>query len=79
MTTIFLSIMLVVLFLLGLFSPRLANKFQRQADNRATKLEGGARNRLWSPVARVVSRGIETNRKALKKAGELGKKTRGKL
>jgi hypothetical protein len=78
MTTLLLSIGLVVLFVIGLISPRLAGKIERKTNQEAGWLKRMS-NWFWDPITWWAKKSIEFTQKAIDTATRWGKKTHKKM
>ena len=72
-------IVCVVLFLLGLFSPRRGWRAQNDVDHALYKGEGKAGDKAPDALDGWVRKPFETSRKATDKSAEAGRKSRFKL
>jgi hypothetical protein len=74
MNNILIIVALIVVFFIGVISPRLAGKIQRKTDEKAGWLKRMA-NWLWDPITWWAKKSIELTRKLIKKDAQAGKET----
>ena len=78
MLTIFIIIVAIMVFIVGIVSPYLSGKIQRKTHHKTNKLKQ-ASDWLWDPLTWWAKITLEFIRKAIIKSSDKGKKTRRKL
>lgn len=78
MSNIFLVAVVIVIFAIGVVSPHMAGKIQRNTDNKAGWLKRMS-NWLWDPLTWWAKNTIEFTRKAIKVVAQWGKRVRWRL
>lgn len=79
MAVIFILFGGVIVFFIGLISPRLAGKLEHKVDKHSSRFNDKASEWLWEPLAWWVDRSVAGMQKAIGKTARSGKTARKKI
>jgi len=78
MSNVFLVVVVMAIFVIGVLSPHLAGKIQRKTNSKASWLKRVS-NWLWDPLTWWIKSSIEFTRKAINIVAQWGKSVRWRI